>query len=182
VILKKILIIDDEKDVLDVLTDIYKKDVWQIHTAENAKAALKMMRKEFFPVVLVDCNMPNMTGLEFIEEAQKLEKKSKIILMTGQPEYQILKKGMEGGIFYYVEKPFSNEVLLSVSQKAYLQLRDESENASDLKMLQHELDFVKKTLRRHEPRSSFRYKNLPVAFILIILSLFAVLVILIATV
>ena len=180
-ILKKILIIDDEEDVLELLTDIYTKDVWQVHTALDGKKALEMMRKDFFPVVLVDCNMPKMGGLEFIEEVQKIGNKSKIILMTGQPEYQSLKKGIEGGIFYYIEKPFQRDILIKVAQKAYLQIRDESESASDRQMLEHELQFVKKTLRRHEPRSSFRYNKFPVSFVFIILVLFALLVVLITT-
>jgi two-component system response regulator PilR (NtrC family) len=112
----KILIIDDERSILESLTILLKLEGYDIFTAESVSSAVKIIDEKNFNLIISDIKMPEMSGIDFIkyfrrEKADFISKYKQIpvILMTA---YSDVKTGIEAiklGAFDYLTKPFDNE-------------------------------------------------------------------------
>ena len=81
--MKKILVIDDDKRIRDMLNRILKSSGYDIYEAENGKIGIKMFSENQFDLAIVDIVMPEMEGLETIKCLKKTDEKCKIISITG---------------------------------------------------------------------------------------------------
>ena len=79
----RILIIDDEKYILDYLEDLLEDEGFEIITAANGKEAIELYKKMAFDVVITDLLMPEKDGEETIIELRKIDPEVKIIVITG---------------------------------------------------------------------------------------------------
>ena len=109
----RILVVDDEASIVDILYDVLRLDGHQIETAINGRLALNKLRSGFFDVVISDLKMPGMTGQELYRHLRELDARllSRIIFTTGDvanPDTQIFLQ--ECGT-PFLQKPFDlNEV------------------------------------------------------------------------
>ena len=111
---KKILVVDDEENILISLTYLLKKEGFTVQTATNGKEALERF-KQFKPeVILLDVMMPEKDGFSTANEIRNIDKKSDtyIIFLTAKGTSQDKMKGYISGADDYVVKPFDNEILL----------------------------------------------------------------------
>ena len=69
---EKILLVDDEVDFLDVLSEFLRDEGYVASTARNAQEALELLQKETFRLLLSDINMPGMKGFELIKKVKQL--------------------------------------------------------------------------------------------------------------
>lgn len=107
----RVLCVDDEPNILRSLHWMLHKD-FDVMTAPDGLAAIDMLRKHDFDVIVSDQRMPGMTGSEFLREACKLAPRAMRILLTGYSDLQaILRSVNEGEVFRFVNKPWSNEEL-----------------------------------------------------------------------
>jgi len=141
---KKILIVDDDEDIVGDLREIFTNDTWMVESASDGREAFDKIKKEPYAVALVDINMPRMNGISFIENIRKHGAKTQVIFMTGAPAYENLKRGVEEGIFHYVEKPFDTKKLLEIANRAFLVVRDNEEKDAGVKVLEKELELARK--------------------------------------
>ena len=128
---KKILIVDDEKDILELLDYYLIKEGYKTMKASNGKEALKVA-KDFLPdLVLLDLMMPEMDGIETCIEFRedKLLKDCLIAILTARAEDYSQIAGLNAGADDYINKPIKPRVLLS-RIKALLR-RTESKVNSD---------------------------------------------------
>jgi len=112
----KILIIDDEKSILESVAILLKLEGYDVFTAENVSSAIKLLDEKTFSLIISDVKMPEMSGIDFIkyfksERADFISryKQIPVILMTA---YSDIKTGIEAiklGAFDYLTKPFDNE-------------------------------------------------------------------------
>ena len=112
---KKILIVDDEKDILDLLDYHLIKEGYKTMKASNGKEALKIAR-EFLPdLVLLDLMMPEMDGIETCMEFRedKILKDCLIAILTARAEDYSQIAGLNAGADDYINKPIKPRVLLS---------------------------------------------------------------------
>lgn len=86
---KKILVIDDDKNVLLSTVCFLEDEGYQVGSAESAEAALKMVDEEAFDVAVVDMRLPGMDGNDFIREASKKGSGLQFIVLTGSAHYSI---------------------------------------------------------------------------------------------
>ena len=149
ILLKKILIVDDEEEILYNLSKAFKKEGWMVNTASDGNVAIELMEKQPYPVALVDIRMPNMNGHGFIEKVNREKINTNVIFMTGSPDYEGLKKGVDEGLFRYVEKPFETKKVIELATEAFLKLRDELEKDSELQAIKNEL---KRTIKYFKKR------------------------------
>ncbi|MBT4446790.1 response regulator [archaeon] len=111
---KKILIVDDEKDIRELTKELLISWGYQVKTASDGMAAIDMLRKEVFDLVLLDILMPKMSGTEtvqIIRKDQKL-KDQKIAMFTvvmKNEDERILLKLLN--ITEYITKPFESQEL-----------------------------------------------------------------------
>lgn len=103
---KKILIIDDEKDILELFTRVLKD--YDIKTVEDEKTALDQVSKETFNLIFLDVIMPEIDTLGLFRIIKKISPKSKIILMAGFAVEEEINRMMKLGAVGVMRKPFEH--------------------------------------------------------------------------
>lgn len=105
---KRILIIEDEVDYLDIASQILKKDGFSVVTAVTGSEGLKELEKEVPDLVLLDIGLPDTDGLDILKRLRSEERTSKmpVILFTIRSELNQVAKALECGANDYVLKPF----------------------------------------------------------------------------
>ncbi len=114
----KILIIDDEKDLLDSCSRILDQHHFTCITSDNPSEALKLFRQEKPDLVMVDLKMPKKDGMEILRELKGIDPSITVIIITAYASIQSAVSVMKLGAFDYITKPFSMEELILVIQKA----------------------------------------------------------------
>ena len=109
----KIMLVDDEMMHRKLIKTILGAKKFDYVEASSGNEALENFKREEFDVVLMDLNMPGLTGAETIREIKKLErgKETPIIMVTAQSNLQGLIEGIEFGAIEYIVKPFSHDEL-----------------------------------------------------------------------
>lgn len=132
---ERILIVDDERVVLDTLVDVLQAEGFGVGEASNARSALALMASEPFAIVLSDIRMPDMDGMELLHEIRRLHPGADVVLMTGFGSVDGAIEAMSAGASDYLLKPLRpKEVVARV--RSILQRR---KLESDLHALQGEL-------------------------------------------
>jgi len=116
----KILLVDDEEFNLDILEEYIEELGLETNTANNGKEALERLEKSKYDIIILDRMMPIMDGIEFLEKIKNNKKYSEIpvIMQTAASSETEISEGLEAGVFYYLIKPFSKKVFLSILNSA----------------------------------------------------------------
>lgn len=111
-IMQRILVVDDEKMIRNVIKEYAKFDGFEVTEAEDGMEAVEICRKEDFDLIVMDIMMPRLDGYSAIKEIRKTKQIPVIMLSARGEEYDKL-FGFEIGIDDYVVKPFSPKELLA---------------------------------------------------------------------
>ena len=114
----KLLIVDDESDLLDIITDYLRNDVADIHRASNGLEALEKIRKESFDAVLSDINMPKMTGMELLTNIRKEGFLTPFIILTGYGDKKSAIDALKLNAYDFLEKPCDPIQIVQIVTKA----------------------------------------------------------------
>ncbi len=110
--MKKILVVDDEKPILDIIKFNLTKEGYEVHTAEDGQEALEKVEEVLPDLIILDLMLPKVDGLEVAREVRK--KYDMPIIMVTAKDTEIDKVlGLEMGADDYVTKPFSNRELVA---------------------------------------------------------------------
>ena len=111
----KILIVDDEKDILEFLSYNLHKEGFEIFTASNGSTALKIAKKEVPNLIILDVMMPEMDGIETCEKIREIEAldSTLILFLTARSEEYSELAGFSAGADDYVTKPIKPKLLIS---------------------------------------------------------------------
>jgi len=111
----KILIVDDEPDIVEFLSYNLKKEEFSVITANNGKEALRIAEKEIPHLIILDVMMPEIDGIETCEELRQIPEleKSIIIFLTARSEDYSEIAGFKAGADDYISKPIRPKVLIS---------------------------------------------------------------------
>lgn len=107
--IKKILIVDDEPNIVMTLEYTFKKQNFEVFIARDGSEALQILETLIPDVVLLDIMMPNIDGyqtLNYIKKNSKLVD-TKVIFLTAKNKTSDIEKGKELGVDKYITKPFS---------------------------------------------------------------------------
>jgi len=127
---KKILIVEDELDIQELMSFYLKKEDFEIETSSNGNQALEKIRKGNFDLIILDIMLPGKSGLEVLKEVRyKLENKVPIIIASARSEDSDIITGLELGADEYLTKPFSPAVL-TAKVKAMIRYR-QKESSKD---------------------------------------------------
>lgn len=110
--MQKILVVDDEKMIRNVIKEYAEFDGFEVTEAEDGMEAVEICRKEDFDLIVMDIMMPRLDGYSAIKEIRKTKQIPVIMLSARGEEYDKL-FGFEIGIDDYVVKPFSPKELLA---------------------------------------------------------------------
>ncbi|MHA7136497.1 response regulator transcription factor [Rossellomorea arthrocnemi] len=125
----KALIVDDERNVRNVLHQLGEWErlgFTEIFEAANGIEALGIIKREEPDIIFTDIKMPKMTGMELIEEINKLSFKGKIILVTGYDDYTFMRKAIQLNSFDYLLKPIEEEAFQAVLEKVVEAVKEEA--------------------------------------------------------
>jgi DNA-binding NtrC family response regulator len=115
-----ILVLEDEPSIRQFLRELLTSKGYPVRVASNVAAAIGLIGKAEFHVALVDKNLPDGLGFEFIQAAHDAGTDCAVILMTAEPDVQSAMDAKKLGVVDYVIKPFSNieDVLTRVERAA----------------------------------------------------------------
>lgn len=128
--MQRILIVDDEKMIRNVIKEYAEFDGFEVAEAEDGMQAVEICRREDFDLIVMDIMMPRLDGYSAIKEIRKTKQIPVIMLSARGEEYDKL-FGFEIGIDDYVVKPFSPKELLA-RIKAVLKRASASEQPMDI--------------------------------------------------
>jgi len=138
--MKKILVVDDEKDLRWVLRKILLAKGYGVFEAENGANALKMLNKSSFDLVLLDNRMPGgMNGLEVLKKIMDIDPNILVIILTAFGNIKTAVTAIKQGAYDFLTKPFDKEELILTIEKALEKQR-----------LLQEVKELKQKLFRHE--------------------------------
>ncbi|ATD54176.1 response regulator transcription factor [Clostridium chauvoei] len=133
----KVMLVDDEKLILQGLLNIIewdKLDLKVIHSAEDGKEALEKFKETPVDIIVTDINMPRLTGLELLKEVKKLNNNVKFIILSGYDEFNYARTAIRLGVENYILKPIDEEELEATLKK--LRNKIEEERSIDMRVLE----------------------------------------------
>jgi DNA-binding NtrC family response regulator len=108
----RVLLVDDEKDFLEVLIRRLKKRQVNVDGVSSGEEALQYLRARPIDVVVLDVKMPGMDGITALQEIKKLNPLIEVIMLTGHASLEVALEGMRSGAFDYLMKPAEIDELL----------------------------------------------------------------------
>ena len=108
----KVLLIDDDQEFIDILSERLIIRDMDVSTVASAKAALDLVKNAFFDVIILDLQMPEMDGLEALEKLKAMNPNLQIILLTGHATVARGVQAMKLGAVDVIEKPVDIRLLV----------------------------------------------------------------------
>ena len=116
---EKILIVDDEFEMLRFLKKLLERSgKYSIETATRGQEALTKAKANNFSLVLSDVKMSGMSGMELLQELKKIDHNIMVIMVTGYGTIDSAVEAIRHGAFHYITKPFDNNELLQIVDRA----------------------------------------------------------------
>lgn len=119
---KKILIVDDEKAILNLLKQAFSRAGFEVTPAESAEEALKVLEQEEIYVMFLDLNLPEMNGIELCRRIKKDKPMAIVFAVTGYASLFELVDCREAGFEDYFKKPADIKTLVKVANDAFERL------------------------------------------------------------
>lgn len=107
----QILFVDDDKDILSMVSQYLTMHGYQIDTVDNGIDALSLVKENPFDIVFTDYKMPQFSGLELLAAIKKYKPETEVIIVTGYGSMESAIKAMKYGSYDYLQKPFKLEHL-----------------------------------------------------------------------
>ena len=124
----RILIIDDEPVIRDLLFDVLSRKGYEVDTASDGAMGLEKADASQYRVVFTDIRMPGMNGVEVYKRLKAISPKSKVIVMTGYGLEEMIQEALDLGAFADVKKPFDLELIYGLVERAIASSEKNSEN------------------------------------------------------
>ncbi|MFH1981349.1 MAG: response regulator [Pseudomonadota bacterium] len=116
---EKILLVDDEKDFLDVMSERIEARGMEVSTADSAQKALEQVATGGFDAIILDLMMPGMDGLQTLKAIKEKNPDLQVILLTGHATVEKGIEAMKLGAMDFVEKPADLDKLTGIIKKAH---------------------------------------------------------------
>lgn len=113
----RILVVDDEENMLQMLKTFFTEKEYSCLTAKNGVEALKILENEQIDIVITDMKMPEMDGLDLLKNIKEKHKNISAVIMTGFSEEYTTTEALNLGADGYITKPFRNKELLLILKR-----------------------------------------------------------------
>jgi diguanylate cyclase (GGDEF)-like protein len=152
----KILVVDDEADIRDVLRITLEAEGYEVAEAQNGEEGLKAAQSKPFDLVLLDYKMPRLTGLEVCREIKKdiLLRHLPVVMLTGKGDISDKVDGIEAGADDYIVKPFEPKELLA-RIRMIIRRTERDLEANPLTRLPGNVSILNELLQRLQDKSTF---------------------------
>jgi DNA-binding NtrC family response regulator len=141
-----VLIVDDEIDMVGVLHNFLDENGFTVVATMSARKALDLLRAHNFDLLIADLVMPEMDGIELLNEAREIDPDLIGIIMTGHGSIESAIDAMKAGAFDYLLKPFEFKMLLPICARA-MKVRQLNRSEQRYRILVDELTLMVKKLQ-----------------------------------
>ncbi len=137
----RVMIVDDEEHIRKILTIMLSKKGYEPKTASNGQEALDLVRRMSFDAVITDLRMSGMNGLELLAKLKDHDPELVVIVITAFSSVDTAIQAMRQGAYDYISKPFKEEEILLVLEKALERQRILAENRQLKAQIREKYDF-----------------------------------------
>ena len=138
---ERILVVDDERGMRELLRITLKKEGYKVSTASSAQEALDLLDKGLFDLVITDIKMPQLSGIELLKRIKALDPGVPVIMITAYASVDTAVEAMKEGAYDYISKPFNVEELKHLIRNVLEKRRLERENILLKRELESHLGF-----------------------------------------
>lgn len=134
----RLLVVDDEQDLLELLVRRLKRKGFDVDSAGTAEDALELVKKNEYDIGVYDIRLPGMDGIELLKETKKVQPDIEVLILTGHGTIDTAIEAMKVGAFDYITKPYNlSELELTIGK------------AAENKALKEKNDSMKKIIAQH---------------------------------
>lgn len=141
--MEKILIVDDDPEILNVIADILREAGYEVDKAEDGRKAIRCVEDDFYDLVVTDLNLPQVDGMKVLQYVVDQSPETMCVILTGYGTIKSSVEAIKMGAFDYITKPVKSDEILIVVQKALKFRQLEREN----------------TLLKQQLRKKYRFEN-----------------------
>lgn len=149
---RTLLLVDDETNILSTLARLFRRDGYNILTANSGYEGLKLLENHDVGVIISDQRMPEMSGIEFLNQVKQVRPNSVRIVLSGYTDLKTVTDAInEGAIYKFLTKPWEDDLLRENVRVAFEHYELEQENAwlaSELKCANDKLEEINQELER----------------------------------
>lgn len=113
----RILVVDDEKIICELIERTLKRSNYEVETARNGKTALEKIKESVFDILITDVRMPKINGMEVLREIKKVNPFIEVIVITGYPTVELAVEAIKIGAYDFITKPFDINKVQSMVNK-----------------------------------------------------------------
>jgi response regulator RpfG family c-di-GMP phosphodiesterase len=124
----RILVVDDERVIREILAEFLALEGFTVHTVEDGEKALTELRLRPYDLLITDLKMPRLSGLQLLEKIEQERLGVLTVLMTGFGTVETAIEAMKKGAYDYLLKPFKVEEVIHVVERALYRQRLQAEN------------------------------------------------------
>jgi response regulator RpfG family c-di-GMP phosphodiesterase len=124
----RILVVDDERVIREILAEFLSLEGFSVHTVEDGEKALTELRLHPYDLLITDLKMPRLSGLQLLEKIEAERLGVLTVLMTGFGTVETAIEAMKKGAYDYLLKPFKVEEVIHVVERALYRQRLQAEN------------------------------------------------------
>lgn len=125
----KILIVDDERSMRELLERVFLREGYTVRVADNGTLALQMLKSSFFDLVISDVKMPGLSGMELLQTCREVSPDTMCVLMTAFATIENAREAFKLGADDFIQKPFDIDELKVIVSKALEKSHLRQENA-----------------------------------------------------
>lgn len=118
--MQKVLIIDDDSEIRETLTSLLEIEEYDVFSCGTADEAWKAIKSHTFSTILVDIFLPDINGMDFVNQFHNEGYNTPIVIITGSAELDLARKAIRLGVFDYLVKPFKHNQLRSIIKNAVM--------------------------------------------------------------
>lgn len=115
---QSILVVDDDKSILQILAKILQKAGCSVAAVETGRQAIRKLETQTYDVAIIDVRLQDINGLDLLNRIQTIAPKMVKIILTGSPSDEDRSRALEQGADYYLSKPIKLEQLIEIIESA----------------------------------------------------------------
>ena len=116
---KKILVVDDEPAIRELLSSFLEIMDYEVESASNGKDAIEIIEKNNFSIIISDVKMPDINGIDLLKKVKEFNKKIEVILITGFPNNEDREQALKLGAYAYIPKPFKLQIIANILEEIF---------------------------------------------------------------
>lgn len=140
---ERLLIVEDEETLRASLKRVFSKDGYQAEAVESAEAALEMLEKDIYDIIITDIILPGIDGIELLKRIKEKFPDQIVIIITAYASLETAVEALRAGAYDYVIKPIIHEELKQIVKNALKQNALRTENVILKKQIERQYDFSK---------------------------------------